>query len=159
VLPHFTITGPPHYINDSSGVIAGLKLETGRGEILKGIVEASTFYLRDCFEGLPKAGIEINEFTAAGGGSQSDAWVQLSADILGKPFVRSQIHEAGALGAAILAGTGSGLFPSLRSGVDAMVRLTQRFEPNPTRQKQYTERFAAYQRFAPAMENYMRSIK
>jgi xylulokinase len=54
VLPHFTTTGPPHFINDSRGVIAGLKLETTRGEILKGMVEAATFYLRAYF-GAPAA--------------------------------------------------------------------------------------------------------
>ncbi len=158
VLPHFTTTGPPHFINDTSGVIAGLKLETTRGEVLKGIVESATFYLRECLESLPGAGIETREFYAAGGGSQADAWVQLSADILGRPFIRSQVHEAGALGAAILAGSGSGLFPSLRSGVDAMVRLEQRFEPNPAKQRLYDERFARYRSFAPLMEKYMREV-
>jgi xylulokinase len=157
VLPHFTTTGPPGFIHDSSGVIGGLKLETKRGEILKGILEAATFYLRECSEDLPGAGIEIREFTAAGGGSQSDAWVQLSADILGRPFIRLQVHEAGALGAAILAGTGSGLFPSLRSGVDAMVHPEQRFEPDPAKQRLYDERYDAYRSFAPAMEKYMRA--
>jgi xylulokinase len=156
VLPHFTTTGPPHFIHDSRGVIAGLKLETTRGEILKGILEAATFYLRECLESLPGTGIEIHEFYAAGGGSQSDTWVQLSADILGRPFVRSQVHEAGALGAAILAGTGSGVFSSLSSGVDAMVRLEQRFEPDPGKQRLYAERFARYHSFAALMEKYMR---
>jgi xylulokinase len=159
VLPHFTITGPPHFINNSSGVIAGLKLGTNRGEILKGIVESATFYLCECFKSLPGAGILIDEFTAAGGGSQSDAWVQLSADILGKPFVRLQVHEAGALGAAILAGTGSGLFPSLRVGADAMVRLGQRFEPDPEKQRLYAERFERYCSFAQLMEKAMRELK
>lgn len=158
VLPHFTITGPPHFTGDTSGVIAGLKLETTRGDILKGIVEAATFYLRECFESLPGAGIEIREFYAAGGGSQSDAWVQLSADIVGRPFIRSQVHEAGALGAAILAGTGCGLFSSLRTGVDAMVRPEQRFEPDPARQRLYDERFALYRSFAPIMEKSMREL-
>ncbi len=159
VLPHFTITGPPRFINDSSGVITGLKLETTRGEILKGIVEAATFYLRDCFESLPGAGIEIQECTAAGGGSQSDAWVQLSADILGIPFVRLQVHEAGALGAAILAGVGSGQFHSLRSGIGAMVHRKDRIEPNPTRQRQYDERFEKYRAFASLMEKAMREYR
>jgi xylulokinase len=156
VLPHFTTTGPPHFINDSSGVIAGLKLETSRGEILKGILEAATFYLRECFESLPGAGIEIREFYAAGGGSQTDAWIQLSADILDRPFVRPRVFVAGTLGAAILAGIGCGLFPSLQSGVDAMVRLEQRFEPDPGKVIQYTERFARYCHFAQGMERMMR---
>jgi xylulokinase len=159
VLPHFTTTGPPHFINDSSGVIAGLKLETPRGEILKAIVEAATFYIRDCFESLPGTGIEIRECTAAGGGSQSDTWIQLSADILNLPFIRSQVHEAGALGATILAGVGSGWFPSLRSGVEAMVHLKQRFEPNPIKQRLYDERYAKYRTFAPLMEQYMREFR
>jgi len=145
VLPHFTITGPPDFISDSSGVISGLKLETTRGDILKGMVEAATFYLRACFEQLPGAGIEIESFTAAGGGSQSDAWVQLSADIVGRPMVRAQFHEAGALGAAILAGTGCGAFGSLREGVAAMVHFGQRFEPDAQKQAAYERRFAHYQ--------------
>ena len=116
-LPHFTATGPPQFIDDSCGVIAGLKLETTRGEILKGLIEASTFYLRECFERLPETGIEITDFRAVGGGSKSDAWVQICADILGRPFVRPRITEAGILGAAILAGTGSGIFRSLEDGV------------------------------------------
>ena len=103
--------------------------------------------------------MRLASFSAAGGGSQSDAWVQLSADILGRPFVRSQFHEAGALGAAILAGTGSGLFPSLRSGVDAMVRLEQRFEPDPGRQRLYSERFARYRSFAQVMGEAMRALE
>jgi xylulokinase len=176
VLPHFTTTGPPRFINDSSGVIAGLKLETTRGEILKGIVEAATFYLRDCFEGPPLrrplggltlrrplggppgAGIDIRECIAAGGGSQSEAWVQLSADILGIPFTRLQVHEAGALGAAILAGVGAGQFASLQEGVDAMVHLKDRFEPDPAKARLYGERFEKYRAFSARMETLLREL-
>ncbi len=46
VLPHFTPTGPPDFIADSSGLIAGIRLETRRGEILKGIIEGVAFYLK-----------------------------------------------------------------------------------------------------------------
>jgi sugar (pentulose or hexulose) kinase len=115
-------------------------------------VESATFYLCECFASLPGAGIQIDELTAAGGGSQSDAWVQLSADILGKPFRRLQVHEAGALGAAILAGTGSGLFPSLRAGTEAMVRLEGHFEPDPAKQRLYAEKFKQYQSFVKMLE-------
>jgi xylulokinase len=152
VLPHFTVTGPPHYIRDTSGVMAGLKLETTRGEILKGILECATFYLRACFESLPSTGIRVEELYAAGGGSQSDAWVQLSADIFGKPLTRPRVYEAGALGAAILAGTGAGRFASLPSGAAQMVRMEKRFEPNPIRQRLYDQRFSDYCEFAAAME-------
>jgi xylulokinase len=158
VLPHFTVTGPPRYIADSSGVLAGLKLETTRGEILKGIIEASTFYLREVFETLPGVGIEIGAFIAVGGGSKSDAWVQTCADILGRPFMRPRVSEAGALGAAILAGVGSGVFPSLEAGAQAMVAPGAVFEPDPARQRLYDVRYEKYTRLAPLMEDYLRDL-
>ena len=158
VLPHFTTTGPPAFIADSCGVVAGLRLETTRGDLLKGILEGSTFYLKECVEALAPTGIEIADFRAVGGGSKSDAWIQLCADVLGRPFVRPKVTEAGALGAAIMAGVGAGVFPSYAAGVEAMVRLERTFEPDPRRQEQYESRFAIYRRLGPLMAEYLRDL-
>ncbi len=158
VLPHFTATGPPDFITGSSGVMAGLKLETSRGEILKGLIEAMTFYIRTSFETLPGAGITVTDFRAVGGGSKSDAWIQISADILGRPFVRPKINEAGVLGSAILAGTGSGIFSSLGDGVRQMVQLGRTFEPDSHKQALYTERFVQYQRLWPMLADYLHDL-
>ena len=159
VLPHFTATGPPKFITDSSGVMVGLKLETTRGEILKGLIEAMTFYTRATFETLPGVGIHVADFRAVGGGSKSDAWIQISADILGRPFIRPKISEAGVLGAAILAGVGCGVFPSLEDGVQSMVQLDRTFEPDPQKQALYNERFGKYQRLGPLMADYLRDLE
>ena len=158
VLPHFTITGPPEFISDSCGVVAGLRLETSRGDILKGILDGITFDLKECIESLPPTGIEIADFRAVGGGSKSDVWIQLCADILGRPFVRPKITEAGALGAAIIAGVGAGVFPSFEAGVEAMVRLERTFEPDPQQQKRYEGRFETYRRLWPLMKGYLREL-
>jgi xylulokinase len=158
VLPHFTATGPPDFITDSCGVMAGLKLETSRGEILKGLIEAMTFYIRATFETLSGAGIAVADFRAVGGGSKSDVWIQISADILGRPFVRPKINEAGVLGAAILAGVGCGVFPSLEAGVGTMVQLDRTFEPDTKKQALYSERFAKYQRLWPLMADYLHDL-
>ncbi len=157
-LPHWAPTGPPEYISDSSGVLAGLKLDTSRGEILKGLLEGVTFYERACLETLPAAGITITDLRVVGGGSRSDAWIQLSADILGRPFTRPKITEAGVLGAAIVAGVGSGVFASLADGVQTMVRPDRTFEPDPGRQRLYDQRFAHYQRLGPLMRAYLRDL-
>lgn len=158
VLPHFTQTGPPAFIADSCGVIAGLRLETTRGEILKGIVESTAFYLKECIETLPPTGIAIHSYRAVGGGSKSDAWIQVCADIFGCPFERPNITEAGALGAAMMAGVGSGLFSSFEDGAKAMVRIERNFEPDGKRQQQYADRFAIYKKLAPAMSDYLREL-
>jgi len=156
VLPHFTVTGPPNFISATSGVLAGLRLETTRGEILKGILESTTFYLRESVETLPGAGIQIDEYCAVGGGSKSAAWVQICADILQRPFVRPQNNEAGVLGAAILAGAGCGVFTSIREGADAMVHMRDRFEPDPRLASVYDERYARYTRLYPLLADYLR---
>ncbi len=158
VLPHFTTTGPPDFIADSSGVIAGLRLETPRGAILKSLVEGATFYLKACVDSLPATGIAIDDFRAVGGGSKSDAWVQLSADILGRPLTRPRVTEAGALGAAIMAGVGSGVFGDYASAVDAMVKLDRTFTPDMAQHERYAEWFGRYQALAPLMQSYLRDL-
>jgi len=64
VLPYFDITGPPGYVSDASGVIAGLKTSTSRGEILKAIMECETFYFIESITALEKIGINITRLTA-----------------------------------------------------------------------------------------------
>ena len=158
VLPHFAATGPPDFISDSCGLVAGLRLETTRGDILKGILEGTTFYLRECVESLPPTGIEIDDYRAVGGGSRSDAWLQICADILGRPFIRPRITEAGTLGAAIIAGAGSGVFPDVKAGVETMVKVERMFEPDPQKQPLYDRAFARYKRLWPTMAGYLRDL-
>ncbi|MBN1248969.1 MAG: hypothetical protein JXC32_15020 [Anaerolineae bacterium] len=153
-IPHFTTTGPPDFIADAAGVIAGLRLETPRGAVLKGLVEGATFYLKDCVDKLPATGIRIDDFRAVGGGSKSDAWVQLSADILGRPLTRPRVTEAGALGAAIIAGVGSGVFADYPSAVGAMVVPERTFEPDMTLHHRYSAWFERYQELARLMAGY-----
>lgn len=158
VLPHFAPTGPPSFISDSTGLIAGLRLETSRGEILKGILEGITFYLKECVDSLPPTGIEIDDYWVAGGGSQSDRWVQLSADILGRRFVRPAVTEAGALGAALIAGVGSGVYPSFETAVEGMIRRERTFEPDDDRHNMYGDWYERYQQLWPAASASLRAV-
>jgi xylulokinase len=158
VLPHFAATGPPDFITDSCGVIVGARLDTSRGEILKGIIEGVSYYLKECVDTLPATGITITDYRTVGGGSKSDIWVQTCADIMGRPFSRPAITEAGALGAAIIAGVGSGVFSSFHEGVDAMVKLEHHFEPNPEQHRRYMERYEQYKPLWPLMSSYLREL-
>ena len=158
VLPYFTTTGPPAFIADSAGLIAGLRLETTRGEILQGIIEGAAYYLREVVDTLPGTGIAINDFRAAGGGSRSDAWVQTCADIFGKPITRTAITEAGALGAAIMAGVGAGLFDSYDTAVHELVKFDRTFEPDARRHERYQERYEKYRRIWPLTADFLRDL-
>jgi xylulokinase len=144
VLPHFAPTGPPYYDDNPNGLIAGLTLATSRGEFLKGLLEGVTYYFRAGLVHLAEAGITIQECRVSGGAARSDAWLQIMADILGRPLSRPTITEAGALGAAILAGVGGGVFSSAEQAVSSLVKVERVFEPDPRRQSLYDERFARY---------------
>ena len=158
VLPHFAPTGPPEFITNSSGVMIGLKLETQRGEILKGILEGITYYLRECVDTLPETGIKIDNYRAVGGGSKSDKWLQISADIMGCPITRAGITEAGALGAAMLAGIGKGIYPNVQASVKTMVKLDRVFEPNSDLMDRYTQRYEQYRGMWSIMRNFLKGI-
>ncbi len=149
VLPHFAPTGPPHYDDNATGLIAGVTLETTRGEFIKGLLEGVTYYFRAGLDLMAEAGIEIREFRVTGGGARSDAWLQIKADILGRPLARPRITEAGALGAAILAGVGRGVYASAQEAVKALVKVDRVFEPDARRHRLYTERFAKYASLYP----------
>jgi len=149
VLPHFAPTGPPYYDDDARGLIAGLTLETTRGEFIKGLLEGVTYYFRDGLERMAEAGITIDEYRATGGGARSDAWLQIKADILNRPLVRVRITEAGALGAAVLAGIGAGVYTSAEEAITTLVKIDRVFEPDPDRVRAYDERFAKYHLLYP----------
>ncbi len=158
VLPHFISTGPPDFITDSCGVMAGLHLATSRGDILRGILEGTVFYLRESLDALPATGIEVSDFRVVGGGSKSPPWVRLCADILGRPCATLAFPEAGVMGAAILAGAGCGAYATPLEGVNAMVSLDQRIEPNPTTHRQYDDRYDRYKRLWPLLRDYLQSL-
>jgi xylulokinase len=149
VLPHFAPTGPPYFDERPGGLIAGLTLETSRGEFIKGLLEGVTYYFRSGLELMAEAGIDIEEYRVTGGGARSDAWLQIKADILGKPLVRPRIAEASALGAAILAGVGSRVYESAEQAVQALVQVDRVFEPDMRRHRLYDERFARYSLLYP----------
>jgi xylulokinase len=157
-LPHFAPTGPPEFVDDSSGVLIGLKLATQRGDIVKGLLEGITFYEREVLDGLPAAGIPVDSCRAVGGGSKSDAWLQLTADIFGIPVVRPTVTEAGVLGAATIAGVGAGMWPSYESAVEEMVSLDRTFDPRMDVHEAYEPQYEKYRQIWPLMKDFLRSL-
>jgi xylulokinase len=158
VLPHFSPTGPPDFIENSRGLITGLTLQSRRADILQGILQSAVFELKTCVDLLPRAGMSIRRYRAAGGGSRSDAWLQLCADVLGAPFVRPRVSEAGTLGAAILAGAGTGLFASIEEGAERLVSIGEGFEPDPGRGARYAEAYARYRQLWPLLRDFLTAV-
>jgi xylulokinase len=158
VLPHFITTGTPDFLEKTSGLILGLTIDSDRGDILKAILEGIAFYLKENLDNLPED-MDISEFRVAGGGSKSDIWMQLTADILERPCVRTEVSEAGSLGAAVLAAKGSGIFNSLHEAVDSMVSQGQIFLPEKSRSHLYRDNYEKYKKLYPLFGSFLSQYK
>jgi xylulokinase len=154
VSPNFSVTGPPDFLENVTGMISGLTLATTRGDIAKAVLEAVAYYLMENVDNLP-AELPLEGFRVVGGGSRSEAWVKLLADVFGRPFTRTEESEAGALGAAIIAGVGSGRFTDFREGGEAMVRLTDTVEPDPARHAAYRRNYNRFKEIQPRFGDFL----
>ena len=82
-------------------------------------------------------GHRLTRLVISGGGSQSDGAMQVTADIFNLPAERPVVHDASALGAAMLAAFGAGLHASVPEAVRAMSRVGDRFEPDAAHARTY----------------------
>lgn len=125
---------------EARGAIIGFGDVHTRAHIYRAILEGLAYALRDGAERTSKrSGIPIRELRVAGGGSQSNAAMQLTADIFGLPVYRPHLYEASGLGAAIDAAVGAGFYADFPSAVKAMTHLGEVFEPDAQRHHLYDE--------------------
>jgi xylulokinase len=150
VLPEFEPTGPPEFLVNCSGMIAGLKTSTTRGEILKAVMESVALYFIRSLHLLKQMGVSTESLVATGGGARSDAWVQIQADVFGMSIARPENIEAGTLGAALLAGLATGAYASVSEAVAATVRFQRTFHPDPLRSAAYREKHERFLRLQQA---------
>lgn len=153
VLPHFTTTGTPHFDARSAGAILGLSLSTSEGEIIRAILEGITYEIAMCVEVFSTLGHPLHEFRCSGGGAKSAAWMQIKADILNAEIAVPEVNEAGCLGMALLAGTATGVYPSLAEAVARTVKVGRRYQPNPKHAAIYRENMALYRDIYPTIRD------
>ncbi len=151
VLPHFSGSGTPTFDTASKAAILGLTFATTRRDIATAILEGLTYELRLNLDLLQANGARIDVLRAIGGGARSRLWLQLKADVTGIPVVTPRVTEAAALGAALLAGVGAGLFPSAVDASARFLQLAETYTPEPARHAEYTRQYELYRQVYPAV--------
>lgn len=131
--PGIRIPGP-----EARGAIIGFTEEHGRGHVYRAILEGLAYGLREGKERLERrGGRRMNRLYVAGGGSQSDAALQLTADIFGLPAIRPHVYETSALGATMIAAVGLGFHSNFAAAVKTMTHEGRVFEPQAEAQALY----------------------
>ena len=136
----------------AKGVIFGLELSHKKEDIDRAIVEGVTFALRDSFELIKNLGITIHRIKITGGGSKSNIWAQMIADVLNIEVQKGETEEGPALGAAILAMVGLKVYPNVDEACNNIVKLSDVFYPVPENTKIYDIKYQQFIKIYPQMK-------
>jgi glycerol kinase len=132
-VPAFTGLGAPYWDADARGAILGLTRGTGAAHIARAAIESIAFQSAELLQAMQAdAGVPLTELRVDGGATSNDVLMQFQADLLGVPVLRPAITECTAIGAALLAGLGTGVWPDA-AALDAHWKLDRRFEPRMAR--------------------------
>lgn len=144
------IYGSPHG-NQASACFFGLRGWHTRGHMLRAIFEGVAFNHKTHIDALRSA-FMVTEVRVTGGGSRSETWNQIFADSFGLPVVTTEAQEAGALGTAICAGIGAGIYDSLEEAIGCTVRHVRTYEPDPRGQARLASAYQLYRELIQALE-------
>jgi sugar (pentulose or hexulose) kinase len=151
--PGLKVPGP-----EAKGAIIGFGDVHTRAHVYRAILEGLAYALREGKERTERrSGVSITELRVAGGGSQSDPALRVTADVFGLPTARPHTYEASGLGAAIDVAVGLGLHPDFDTAVSEMTRVGDLFEPDPRNHQVYDELYRRvykemYERLKPLYE-------
>lgn len=125
---------------EAKGAIIGFGDVHTKAHTYRALLEGLIYGLREAGERVSRRSrVPLTELRVAGGGSQSDAAMQMAADIFGLPAARPHTYEASGLGAAVVAAVGLGLHPDFATAVSRMTRLGDVFQPHPQHHALYEQ--------------------
>ena len=152
VIPYFAGGGTPYMDNALPAVVAGMRLNTTRGELYRAFLEGETYEMKLSIDCLMEAGLDIKRIITVGGGSKAPLWMQLRADIFERDVYIPQNNEAGTLASAILCYTNVGLYDSIAQAQKDMIQYVNTFYPQEANKELYRQNYARYKDIYKAMK-------
>jgi len=151
-LPYLAGERTPHMDPAAKGVFCGLTLRHTWKHMTRAVMEGVVFSLRDGLELMQAMGLKVEKIVASGGGAKHPLWLQLLADILGIEIIQSETEEAAALGAALLAGIGAGLYADFDGACQQAVRYSdQAYQPRAAVSEQYRSQAEVFRQLYPCL--------
>jgi len=151
-LPYLAGERAPIWDPQARGVFCGLSLQHERRHIARAVLESVGFALRHVADEVVGAGARIDEVKVCGGQARSEVWNQIKADVLGLPVAVPRVREAALLGAAVLAGVGSGTLPDITTGSNQMAKTEKVLTPDSGRTAVYSDLYEVYRRLYPDLK-------
>ena len=157
-LPYLMGERTPHLDPDCRGVFFGLSAIHTRKHLLRAVMEGVAYSLCDCNQILKEMGVEVTRMMACGGGGKSPNWRQMLADLYNCPVKTIKQDEGPALGVAILAGVGCGIYPSVEAACDELLSTASSTEPVPEETEIYTRYHKLYQTLYTSLKDDFKTL-
>lgn len=151
-LPYLNGERTPHLDPNARGVFFGLSPIHKKADMLRAVMEGVAYSLRDCMEIIRDMSINVNDMMACGGGGTSALWRQMLADLYACPVKTTINTEGPALGAALLAAVGAGLYSSVEEACGAVIKTNLAQNPIQENTIEYNRVYSMYCKLYPAMK-------
>ena len=151
-LPYLMGERTPHLDPDCRGLFYGLSAMHTRKDMLRAVMEGVGYSLMDCMDIINEMGINPSEVRASGGGGKSPLWRQMQCDMFGCNVTTVNSSEGPALGVAILAAVGAGIYSSVPEACDAIISIKNSIQPDVENGKVYARMHGQYQKIYEALK-------
>jgi xylulokinase len=149
----------PTWDATARGAVVGLDLDVDAADLALAIYEGTALGLGDNFGRLQEVLGDLSPVRSVGGGSKSESWTQIKADVLGVPVTVPRLGHGAAAGAAMLAGMATGLWPDEDSARALLTEDGRTFEPDPEKTEKYAERLRLYRDLQGMLPPITRSLQ
>ena len=151
-LPYLMGERTPHLDPNARGMFFGLSAMHTKKHMLRAVLEGVSYSLRDCVEVFREMDINVSDMMACGGGGSSPLWRSMLADLYNCPVKTVASKEGPALGVALLALTGAGVYSSVPEACKAVVSVDKTQQPNAENVPVYDSYYQLYREIYPAVK-------
>ncbi len=157
-LPYLMGERSPHNDPNAKGVFFGLSAKHNKYDMLRAVMEGVAYSLSDCLEVVKEMGIDASEVRASGGGGKSKLWRQMQADMFGCDINTINVSEGPALGVALLAAVGAGIYSSVPEACEATIKVKETMKPIAENVETYKKYFPIYQGVYKALKPQFKAV-
>lgn len=143
----------PHLDPQARAALVGLTASHTRAHVVRAILEGVAFSLRDTLTIFGEMRVPVETMRLGGGGARSQAWRQIQADVYGREVETVEAEEGAAYGAALLAGVGAKVWPTVDAACDEVVHVASRTPSDADTAVLMDRQYAAYRALYPALRD------
>lgn len=157
-LPYLMGERSPHNDPDARGTFIGMTMDTTKEDMTQAVLEGVAFALRDSFEVAKSLGIDIKRTKICGGGAKSLLWRTIIANVLNVQVDRIEGEEGPALGGALLAMVGCGVYKNVEAAAEATVKVVDTIQPDGKLVEAYNKKYQKFNKIYPTIKGLFKEL-